>query len=77
TPDSDLAELHIQEPIRILAEDENPYRDELTTYEGQDKVLEYECEILSKPEGFHWFKFKKTIWFRDGFISHNVQRGKK
>ncbi|KAA6368775.1 MAG: putative Serine/threonine-protein kinase Nek3, partial [Streblomastix strix] len=41
TPDSDLAELHIQEPIRILAEDENPYRDELTTYEGQDKVLEY------------------------------------
>ncbi|KAA6379939.1 MAG: hypothetical protein EZS28_024534, partial [Streblomastix strix] len=25
------------------------------------------CEILTKPQGIHWFKLIKTSWVRDGF----------
>ncbi|KAA6375497.1 MAG: hypothetical protein EZS28_028977 [Streblomastix strix] len=44
------------EPIQILVEDGNQYMDELIIYQGKEQVFKFECEILEKPPGSHWFR---------------------
>ncbi|KAA6386273.1 MAG: hypothetical protein EZS28_018201, partial [Streblomastix strix] len=70
-----LSGVHLTEPIHILVDSKNSYKDELIPYEGQDRVLEFECLIQPKPPGYHSFKLVKTLWARDGFVSHNNRRG--
>ncbi|KAA6402305.1 MAG: hypothetical protein EZS28_002163, partial [Streblomastix strix] len=70
-----LSGAQLTEPIHILVGSKNMFKDELIPYEGQDKVLEFECLIQQKPPGYHSFKLVKTLWARDGFVSHNNRRG--
>ncbi|KAA6369270.1 MAG: hypothetical protein EZS28_035202, partial [Streblomastix strix] len=60
--DFQLSGAQTNEPIYILVDGTNPTKDECITYIGKDKVLEFECEILTKPQGIHWFKLIKTSW---------------
>ncbi|KAA6363549.1 MAG: hypothetical protein EZS28_040924, partial [Streblomastix strix] len=59
-----LSGAQTNEPIRILVDGLNLYKDECLTYIGNPTVLDFECSIMQKPPGIHWFKLEKTSWDR-------------
>ncbi|KAA6364559.1 MAG: hypothetical protein EZS28_039915 [Streblomastix strix] len=67
-----LSGVNLTEHIHILVDSKNMFKDELIPYEGQDKVLELEVEILPKPPGYNSFKLVKILWARNGYFSQKA-----
>ncbi|KAA6391770.1 MAG: hypothetical protein EZS28_012703 [Streblomastix strix] len=64
------------EPIHIVVDGQSPYKDDCLLYIGNPTVLDFECSIMQKPPGIHWFKLEKTSWDRQGYKSNSNNRGK-
>ncbi|KAA6397000.1 MAG: hypothetical protein EZS28_007474 [Streblomastix strix] len=73
--DSALSQASTDQPIQIVVEGSNRYKDELIVYQGTNKVLEFECEILPKTSNIHKFRLIKTQWERSLYRSdfHTIQ----
>ncbi|KAA6373092.1 MAG: hypothetical protein EZS28_031381 [Streblomastix strix] len=64
-PNIELSGAQIEEPIHILVEGDSQYKDECLDYIGDPTILDFECSIMQKQPGIHWFMLVK--------ISSNLQ----